>query len=286
MADYYPISRKTRETGILPVEPFSSTPKTVEPVQNIPEDPRKTLTQKPRKKSTAKQRENDALKAINDPTDSDRNIESYLKENKGEVFEQYLTRWKLSARQIMPRGIGPARSQNISNVLMNELKYGCKYSDYTDDVIDKIFERPLSEYPISQSSQGSEVQQSSLPPQVQQVQQVQEIDEEMISPVVVCLKRQGGQIVQDSDIYIGRKLTQGGWNLPESMWANPYKVGKDGTLEEVIEKYEEYARNNPEIIENLDLLSGKTLGCWCKGKKGREMCHGDVLVKLFNEAFM
>lgn len=27
-------------------------------------------------------------------------------------------------------------------------------------------------------------------------------------------------------------------------------------------------------------LSGHTLGCWCKGKHA---CHGDVLVKLFEE---
>jgi hypothetical protein len=53
-------------------------------------------------------------------------------------------------------------------------------------------------------------------------------------------------------------------------------IGKDGTREEVIEKYREYAINNPIIQEHLSELQDKVLGCWCSPKA----CHGDVLVEL------
>ena len=71
------------------------------------------------------------------------------------------------------------------------------------------------------------------------------------------------------DIYIGRG----------SKWGNPFKIGKDGNRQEVIDKYEEYIRNKPELLTDLQELKGKTLGCWCKPKD----CHGDVLAKLINE---
>ena len=38
----------------------------------------------------------------------------------------------------------------------------------------------------------------------------------MSRPIVVRPRVKGGVIVQDCDIYIGRKQTQGGWNLKES----------------------------------------------------------------------
>ena len=107
----------------------------------------------------------------------------------------------------------------------------------------------------------------------------------MDSPTVVCLKRKGGVVVQGCDVYIGRRITMGGWNLSDSIWANPYKVGKDGNLDQVIASYREYVLNNNFLISQLHTLSGKSLGCWCKGKKGREKCHGDVLVELFNRYF-
>ena len=69
------------------------------------------------------------------------------------------------------------------------------------------------------------------------------------------------------DIYIGRP----------SKWGNPYKIGKDGTREEVIAKYEDYIIHS-KIIMDIDELTGKMLGCWCAPLP----CHGDVLLKLAN----
>ena len=111
----------------------------------------------------------------------------------------------------------------------------------------------------------------------------------LVTPRIVRIRRRGGQIVQDCQLYIGRKLTMGGWNLAQSKWHNPYKVGVDGTLDEVCAKYYWYVRNGP-LLNDLCQLSGLTLGCWCDIKDrpfievlGRPECHGQVLQRLFWE---
>ena len=71
------------------------------------------------------------------------------------------------------------------------------------------------------------------------------------------------------DIYIGRP----------SKWGNPFSIGKDGTREEVIKKYEEWISQQPELLADLPSLKGKVLGCWCKP----QACHGDILAKLTEE---
>jgi hypothetical protein len=68
------------------------------------------------------------------------------------------------------------------------------------------------------------------------------------------------------DIYIGRP----------SKWGNPFVIGKDGTREEVIEKYKEWILKQPELLASLHELQGKVLGCWCAPFS----CHGDVLIEL------
>lgn len=92
---------------------------------------------------------------------------------------------------------------------------------------------------------------------------------------VVRIRRKGGEIVQNCDIYIGRRMTMGGWNLPQSKWHNPYRTKECGSVEKACEMYEQYIRNS-ELINDIEELRGKTLGCWCKPKQ----CHGDVLVKI------
>ncbi len=61
-----------------------------------------------------------------------------------------------------------------------------------------------------------------------------------------------------------------------SKWGNPFYIGKDGTREEVIEKYRVWIKTRPKLMAALPELLGKTLGCWCHPKP----CHGDVLVEL------
>lgn len=71
------------------------------------------------------------------------------------------------------------------------------------------------------------------------------------------------------DVYIGRP----------SKWGNPFKIGKNGTREEVINKYHEWIETQPELMSSLPELKGKILGCYC----APELCHGNVLVELLEE---
>ena len=77
--------------------------------------------------------------------------------------------------------------------------------------------------------------------------------------------------VRDSpfDVYIGRL----------SKWGNPFKIGIDGTREEVISKYEAHIMTHPTLINELSELVGKTLGCHCKPLP----CHGDILVRMIED---
>ncbi len=67
------------------------------------------------------------------------------------------------------------------------------------------------------------------------------------------------------DVYIGRP----------SKWGNPFKIGADGTREEVIEKYRNYIQDS-YLLDHIQELKGKTLGCYCKPAA----CHGDILAEL------
>ncbi len=62
----------------------------------------------------------------------------------------------------------------------------------------------------------------------------------------------------------------------ESIWGNPYHIGKDGTRDEVIEKYRSWLLSQPIMLAKLESLRGKILGCVCKPLN----CHGDVIVEL------
>lgn len=70
------------------------------------------------------------------------------------------------------------------------------------------------------------------------------------------------------DIYIGRG----------TIWGNKFKSPRDGTRAEVIEKYREWLSGQWELLDRLDELQGKVLGCSCKPLR----CHGDILVELVN----
>jgi len=80
------------------------------------------------------------------------------------------------------------------------------------------------------------------------------------------------------DVYIGRRV---GDTFPESVWANPFKVGADGTREEVVQAYANYIHTKPELLAKVGSLRGKVLGCWCKSyETPHALCHGDVLAAL------
>ena len=69
------------------------------------------------------------------------------------------------------------------------------------------------------------------------------------------------------DVYIGRP----------SKWGNPFKIGTDGSRQDVIRKYRVWILANTSLIKQIrSELRGKTLGCWCRP----DACHGDVLAEL------
>ena len=65
-------------------------------------------------------------------------------------------------------------------------------------------------------------------------------------------------------VYIGRG----------SPWGNPFVIGKDGTRDEVCDRF---AR---EVLPTLDLapLIGKDLVCFCAPAR----CHGDAILAALN----
>ena len=71
------------------------------------------------------------------------------------------------------------------------------------------------------------------------------------------------------DVYVGRP----------GVWGNPFTMGKDGTREEVIQKYREWIVTQPILMQGLRGLKGRTLACWCAPMP----CHGDVLAELADE---
>ena len=91
-----------------------------------------------------------------------------------------------------------------------------------------------------------------------------------MTKVVHCKKEQ-------YDVYIGRAMPRQG--LKGSIWANPFKIGQDGTRDEVIEKYRQYILSKPELLAQLETLRDKRLGCWCWPQR----CHGHVLVELLEK---
>lgn len=76
------------------------------------------------------------------------------------------------------------------------------------------------------------------------------------------------------DVYIGRAMP----GFKASRFANPYRIGADGSRAQVLARYREHLEalleRDPAARQDLEALRGKRLGCWCKP----EACHGDILV--------
>jgi len=90
-----------------------------------------------------------------------------------------------------------------------------------------------------------------------------------------------------NNVYIGRAgcVFIDGQRYPKisSEFANPYKIGIDGTRDDVIKKYRKYIENrlenDVELRRKLLEMKGKSLGCWCYP----DACHGDVLLELIKK---
>lgn len=68
------------------------------------------------------------------------------------------------------------------------------------------------------------------------------------------------------DIFIGRG----------SKWGNPFHIGKDGSRADVIRKHREWFTGQKHLMDAIEELRGKRLGCYCSPKP----CHGSFYVEL------
>ncbi len=79
------------------------------------------------------------------------------------------------------------------------------------------------------------------------------------------------------DVYIGRPSIFGNLYSWKDDTLAKFKVN---TIEEAIESYEVYARNNPALLEAIkELPEDSVLGCWCFDNR----CHGNIIIKLWKE---
>ena len=96
---------------------------------------------------------------------------------------------------------------------------------------------------------------------------VESIAEKSAMRQVINIKDSKGDV---NEKYIGRG----------SKWGNPFKIGRDGNREEVIEKYREDLLQS-DVLNDIEELRGKVLVCFCKPKA----CHGDILVELLEHLY-
>jgi hypothetical protein len=100
------------------------------------------------------------------------------------------------------------------------------------------------------------------------------------------LKKRGYKDFQDwakdpSHVYIGRDMTFYVKGTVKSKWSNPYTVKKYG-IDKCLELYESYIRKNKKLMNDIEELRNKELGCWCITKTNNK-CHGNVLIKILEE---
>lgn len=97
---------------------------------------------------------------------------------------------------------------------------------------------------------------------------------ELVQLLYNCADKKKG-IIPKGVIYIGRG----------SKWGNKFIIGKDGTREEVVEKYDKWLRRqlkeNKITIEELAELYNKPLLCHCHPL----LCHGNVLLLASHWAY-
>ena len=92
-------------------------------------------------------------------------------------------------------------------------------------------------------------------------------------PDVINKRHLKGGKMPEGARYIGRP----------SRWGNPYKLGRDGNRNEVMDKYAEWLaerlRDETFRKELVKLSKATALVCWCKP----ERCHGDQLVEAMRD---
>ena len=84
---------------------------------------------------------------------------------------------------------------------------------------------------------------------------------------------------------IQRKRTKG-WKMPPNTvsvtrpgrYGNPFRVGRDGTAQECVDKFREEMPDFAKLAYRQE-LRGKNLACFCDLD---QPCHADVLLEIAN----
>lgn len=84
----------------------------------------------------------------------------------------------------------------------------------------------------------------------------------------------------EGGVYIGRGFR----GQKSSIFANPFRIGRDGDRDVVIEKYKSYLLGrlswDAAMIAEMEKLRGKMLVCWCVPRP----CHGEVIKEYLEGA--
>lgn len=75
-------------------------------------------------------------------------------------------------------------------------------------------------------------------------------------------------IITSDDVYCGRP----------SKWGNPFVIGKDGSRDDVCEKFEDWFIQQRHLLRALPEIRGKNLICFCAPQR----CHCHTLIKYAN----
>ena len=122
----------------------------------------------------------------------------------------------------------------------------------------------------------------------------------MAAPILKCVtkvqrekdgfKSFKGWIEHDNHEYIGGNLHKyvKDYKGKESMWINPYQFHFPKAEANIL--FEKFIRSNEVLMKCIPHLKNKELGCWCEPlsvSNGEVItlsgCHGEVLIKLYNE---
>lgn len=74
-------------------------------------------------------------------------------------------------------------------------------------------------------------------------------------------------------VYVGRRMTMGGWNLVAHSLANPFTLRQTGTPEAAVAAYLRHLLARPDLLDQAAALHGKVLACWC----APHLCHAHAI---------
>jgi hypothetical protein len=78
------------------------------------------------------------------------------------------------------------------------------------------------------------------------------------------------------DVYIGRAMP----GYKASPFANPFKLRSESERRAVVRAYARWLIQQQAVMQRVQELAGKRVGCWCRKPGHDVLCHGLVLIAL------